>query len=327
MATTALAYKFDRTGDANVLKFEEYELDTPAAGQVQIRQEAIGLNFIDIYHRTGAFPLPLPSGIGVEGAGVIEAVGEGVDGLRRGDRVVYVGGTPGGYATVRHIAAARVVRLPDGISTQTAASLTFKGLTVEYLIRRCHIVKPGDVVLWQAAAGGVGSIACQWLQHIGATVIGTVSSRQKAEIAKANGCAYPVVYTEEDFVERVKEVTDGKGVSAAYDGIGGDTFYKSLDCLQPRGIMVSFGSASGGVPPLDIGQLGTRGSLFLTRPSIAHYTARKDELEAAAESLFSLILDKNIRVVEPTVYHLKDAAQAQRDLESGKTTGSIVLVP
>ncbi|NTB95500.1 quinone oxidoreductase [Agrobacterium tumefaciens] len=327
MAVSAQSFKIYKTGSVVALELVKEPLGAPPAGQVQVRHEAIGVNYIDVYHRTGAYPLQLPSGIGVEGAGTVEAIGEGVEGLRVGDRVAYVGGAPGAYATVRHIAAARVVKLPDTISAKTAASLIFKGVTVEYLIRRCHEVKAGDVVLWHAAAGGVGSIACQWLRHIGATVIGTVGSEDKIKAARENGCSHTIVLTKEDLAKRVKEITDGDGVSAAYDGIGGDTFYKSLDCLRPRGILVSFGTVAGPVAPLDLGALGSRGSLYVTRASLAHYTAKREELEASAKALFTMIDGGYVTSAEPTIYALRDAQAAHRDLEAGKTRGSVVLIP
>ncbi|MFK0382327.1 quinone oxidoreductase family protein [Agrobacterium sp. NPDC090273] len=327
MATTAQSFKFQKTGSAEVLEWREEPLSAPPAGQVQVRHEAIGVNYIDIYHRSGTYPLQLPSGIGVEGAGTIEAVGEGVEGFKVGDRVAYVGGAPGAYSTVRHVAAARVVKLPDAISAKTAASLIFKGLTAEYLIRRCHEVKAGDTVLWHSAAGGVGSIACQWLRQIGATVIGTVGSEDKVEAAKANGCAHVIVLKDVDLAARVKEITNGEGVSAAYDGLGGDVFYKTLDCVRPRGIVVSFGTVAGPVAPLDLGALGSRGSLYVTRPSIAHYTAKREELEAGAKALFDMIDNGHVTAGEPVTYTLRNAQKAHRDLESGKTKGSVLLIP
>lgn len=325
--SSALSYKFHAVGGPEVLTLSNDTLPPPPPGMVQIRQAAIGVNYIDIYHRSGAYPLPLPSGIGVEGAGIVEAVGEDVADLRPGDRIAYVGGAPGGYADLRHVAAARCVPLPDDIDFATAASLIFKGLTVEYLIRRCHAVQPGDTVLWHAAAGGVGLIACQWLRHIGATVIGTVRSDDKGETARAAGCAHPVNVRTEDFVARVKEITGGSGVSAAYDAIGGETSTKTLDCLRPRGILVSIGNVSGPVPPLDVGALGARGSLYVTRPSIAHYTARVEELREAAETVFAMIRAEHITADAPMRYPLSEAPQAHRDLEAGRTSGSVLLIP
>lgn len=327
MASTAKTFTLAKTGAPDVLTLAEGPLAAPGEGQVQIAQAAIGINYIDVYHRSGTYPLPLPSGVGVEGAGVIEAIGPGVSGFTMGDRVAYAGGPPGAYATARNIPAARVVKLPDDISMEDAASLFFKGLTVEYLIRRCFKVQAGDTVLLHAAAGGIGLIACQWLQALGATVIGTVGSDEKAALAKANGCAHTIVYTRENFVERVKEITGGAGVAVVYDSIGADTVMGSLDCLRPRGMLVSFGTASGAVPPLDLGILGAKGSLQVTRPSIAHYTAKRDELEAGAAAVFEMIRKGTIKVVTLKRYPLADAAKAHADLEGRKTSGSLILVP
>jgi NADPH2:quinone reductase len=327
MAHTVHAMKISRVGSPDVLEWVQEELPEPGPGEVRLRQEAVGVNYIDIYHRTGAYPLPLPSGIGVEGAGVIEAIGDGVTHVVPGDRTAYVGGPPGGYASTRNVPAARVVKLPEGVSTELAASLIFKGLTVEYLVRRCHAVQPGDAVLLHAAAGGIGLIASQWLKQIGAMVIGTVGSEEKAEQARAHGCGHTIIYTRENFVERVREITEGKGVSVVYDSIGKDTFSGSLDCLQPRGLLVSFGASSGPVPPFDLGQLGAKGSLFVTRPSIAHYTAKREELEAGAAALFDMIRTGQITTAGARKYALRDAAQAHRDLEARKTSGSLILVP
>lgn len=327
MGITAKSFTFAQTGAPDVLTLADGPLAAPGEGQVQIRQEAIGINYIDVYHRSGTYPLPLPSGVGVEGAGVIEAIGPGVSGFNTGDRVVYAGGPPGAYATARNVPAARVVKLPDDVSMEDAASLFFKGLTVEYLIRRCFKVQAGDTVLLHAAAGGIGLIACQWLKALGATVIGTVGSDEKAALAKANGCTDTIVYTRENFVERVKEITGGAGVAAVYDSIGADTFMGSLDCLRPRGMLVSFGTASGPVPPLDLGILGAKGSLQVTRPSIAHYTAKRDELEAGAAAVFEMIRKGTLKAVGLKSYPLADAAKAQADLEGRKTAGSLVLIP
>jgi NADPH:quinone reductase len=323
----ANALKFLKVGSAEVLEWRSEALPKPTADQIQITQLAIGVNYIDIYHRTGLYPLPLPSGVGVEGVGIVEAVGENVKNFSLGDRVVYVGGPPGGYASARNVPAGRALKLPEDISTEIAASLIFKGLTVEYLIRRCHVVKKGDTVLFHAAAGGIGLIAGQWLKHIGASTIGTVGSEQKAELARANGYDHTIIYTKENFTEKVREITNGQGVSAVYDSIGKDTFAGSLDCLRPRGILISFGTASGNVAPLDIAQLGAKGSLFVTRPSIAHYTADRAELESAAAVLFDAIRSGYVRAIETKTYPLQEAAQAHRDLEARKTTGSLVLVP
>jgi len=327
MAVTANALKFSKVGPPDVLEWTSEELPKPAADQIQIIQRAIGVNYIDIYHRTGLYPLPLPSGVGVEGVGEVEMVGESVKNFAPGDRVVYVGGPPGGYASARNVPAARALKLPDDIPTDVAASLIFKGLTVEYLIRRCHEVKKGDTVLFHAAAGGIGLIAGQWLKHIGATIIGTVSSEEKAKLARANGYDHTIIYTKENFAEKVREITNGEGVAAVYDSIGKDTFAGSLDSLRPRGILISFGTASGHVAPLDLAQLGAKGSLFVTRPSIAHYTAKRDELEAAAAAVFEAIRAGYVNAIATKTYPLREAAQAHRDLESRKTAGSIILVP
>jgi NADPH:quinone reductase len=323
----AQAIRIHGTGGPEVMHWEEVELGSPKPGEVLVRQTAVGVNYIDVYHRTGAYPLSLPSGIGVEGAGVIEAVGESVSDLAPGDRVAYTGGPPGAYADARLVPAARVLKLPDKVSDQLAASLIFKGLTVEYLMRRCYPVKTGDTVLWHAAAGGVGLIACQWLRHLGATVIGTVSSEQKAEQARANGCDYPIIYTREDFVQRVRTITNGEGVSVVYDSIGKDTFSRSLQCLRPRGMLVSFGAISGPTPLVDLGELGSKGSLFVTRPSVAHYTSKRQELEASAQALFESIMSGRIVAEKIRTYPLRDVAKAHSDLETGKTTGSLILVP
>jgi NADPH2:quinone reductase len=327
MSTTANVIKFASTGGIEVLTIHEEALAAPSEGQLQIRQDAIGVNYIDVYHRTGSYPLPLPSGLGVEGAGVVTAIGANVNGFKVGDRIVYAGGPPGAYATARLIPAARAVRIPDGVSSLDAAALFFKGLTVEYLIKRAFKVSSGDNVVFHAAAGGIGLIACQWLNSIGAHVIGTTSSDEKAALARANGCSQTVVYSKENFVERVKELTNGQGVPVVYDSVGATTFMGSLDCLQPRGMLVNFGTASGPVPPFDIGILGAKGSLYLTRPSIAHYTAKRDELEKAAEAVFDAIKSGVIKPVGVTQYALPDARQAHADLESRKSVGSLVLIP
>lgn len=327
MTTETQAFRFSEFGPPDVLRLETLALPDPAAGEIQIRHLAIGVNYIDIYHRRGVAPLALPSGIGVEGVGVVTALGEGVTGFTVGQRIAYVGGPPGAYATRRNLPAARALALPEGLDAQEIAALVFKGLTVEYLIHRCYRVKPGDTVLFHAAAGGVGSIACQWLNHIGATVIGTVSSPAKAEIARANGCHHVILYTQEDFQARVAEITGGKGVDVVYDSVGAETFMKSLDCLRPRGTLVSFGAASGPVPPLDVASLAAKGSLYVTRPSIAHYTAERGEYEAAAQNLFAAIEAGTVRPSGITIYPHAEARKAHEDLEARRTTGSVVLLP
>lgn len=329
MARTTSAFRFDAYGDASVLKMTDVNLPDPAAGEIQIEHEAIGVNYIDIYHRKGVFaaPLPLPSGLGMEGIGVVTALGAGVNRFAVGDRVAYVGGPPNAYSLARNLPAARALNVPSELGSKMVAALIFKGLTVEYLIHRCRNVGPGETVLWQAAAGGVGSIACQWLSSKGVTVIGTAGSAEKIAIAKANGCSHVINYRDEDFEAGVKDIADGAGVDAVFDAVGADTFAKSLNCLRPRGTMVSFGEASGPVDPVQVSSLGAKGSLYLTRPSIAHYTADRGEYEQAAENLFAAIRAGIVRAPDITTYALSDAAQAQADMEARRTTGSVILLP
>jgi NADPH2:quinone reductase len=311
-----------------VLKWEQVELGDPGPGQVRVRHGAVGLNFIDVYFRTGLYPLPqVPGGIGLEGAGVIEALGDGVEGFAEGDRVAYAGPPPGAYAEARVMPAAKLVKLPPAISDQQAAAMMLQGLTAQYLIRRTYRVQAGDTVLFHAAAGGVGLIACQWLKHLGATVIGTVGSEAKAELARAHGCDHTILYRSENFVERVREITDGAGVPVAYDSVGKDTFDGSLDCLSPMGTMVLFGAASGPVPPIDPMVLLQKGSLFLTRPTLMTYTAKRSDLEASAAELFDVVGSGAVKIEVNQTYPLAEAAQAHTDLEARKTTGSTVLLP
>ena len=321
------AIRFHQTGGPEVLRLEDLEAGEPGEGQARVRHAAIGVNFIDTYHRSGLYPLPLPSGLGVEAAGVVEAVGKGVAHVKKGDRVAYAGGAPGSYSEVRVMAADRLVRLPDAVGDRQAAGAMLKGMTVQYLVRRTYPVKAGETVLVQAAAGGVGLIACQWLKALGATVIGTVGSDEKARLARAHGCDHAIVYTREDFAARVKEITKGAGVPVVYDAVGKSTFQGSLDCLRPRGLMVSFGNASGPVPPVDLLQLSQKGSLFITRPTLAHYTAAREELEAAARELFEVMQSGKVKIEISATYPLAEAARAHRDLEARKTTGSVVLLP
>lgn len=321
------AIRLNETGGPEVLRWEEVSLGDPASGEATVRQEAVGLNFIDIYHRTGLYPLPLPSGIGLEGAGVVTAVGSGVSDLKVGDRVAYAGGPVGAYAEARNMPADRLVKLPDAISFKTAAAMMLQGMTAQYLLRRTYRVQPGDTILIHAAAGGVGLIVCQWAKALGATVIGTVGSDEKAALAKAHGCDHPIVYTRENFTQRVREITGGEGVPVAYDSIGKDTFTGSLDCLRPLGMMVTFGNASGPVPPLDLLELSKRGSLFITRPSLFAYTAKRTDLVAMARELFEVVMGGKVKIEVNQTYALKDAAQAHRDLAARKTTGSTVLLP
>lgn len=315
-------------GGPEVLRWQDVPLAKPGPGQVLVRNKAVGLNFIDIYHRSGLYKLPsYPSPIGLEGAGVIEAVGAGVKEFRMGDRVAYCQGPVGAYAEARVMPADRVVKLPKRIDFQKAAAMMLQGMTVQYLIRRTYRVKKGDTILMHAAAGGVGLILCQWAKHLGATVIGTVSSDDKAKLAKAHGCKHPIVYTREDFVARVKEITKGEGVPVVYDGIGKDTFARSLDCLRPLGLMVCFGNASGPVPPVDLGILATKGSLFITRPTLVTYTAKRKDLLASARDLFKVVESGAVKIRVQQTYPLKEAAQAHIDLAARKTTGSTILLP
>lgn len=323
----AKAIRFHKTGGPEVLQLDEVAVGEPGPGEVRLRHTAIGVNFVDTYQRSGLYPMPLPSGTGNEGAGVIEAVGQGVTGLKPGDRVAYTGGAPGSYAELRLYPAERVVKTPAGISDEQAASIMLKGMTAQYLIQRTYAVKPGETVLYHAAAGGVGLIACQWLKALGATVIGTVGSDQKAALAKAHGCDHTIVYTRENFVERVKQITGGKGLPVVYDSVGKSTWEGSLDCLQPRGLMVSFGNASGAVPPFAIGVLAQKGSLYLTRPTLNTYIASRAELEATSQSLFDVVQSGKVKVEITGRYRLADAAQAHRDLEGRRTTGCLVLLP
>jgi len=321
------AIRFHKTGGPEVLVWEDVEVGDPGAGQIRIRHHAVGLNYLDTYHRSGLYPLPLPSGCGTEGAGVVEAVGAGVADLKVGDRVAYAGGAPGAYAEVRLFPADRAVKIPDGISFETAAAMMLKGMTAQYLIKRTFKVQPGMTVLWHAAAGGVGLIASQWLKSLGVTVIGTVGSDAKAALAKAHGCEHTIVYTRENFVERVKEITGGKGVPVVYDSVGKLTFMGSLDCLQPIGMMVSFGNSSGPVDSFAPGILQQKGSLYLTRPTLVTYTAKREDLVACANDLFDVVTSGKVKIEIAQRYALKDAAQAHRDLEARKTTGSTVLTP
>lgn len=321
------AIRFERTGGPEVLQWVEVEVGDPGPGEARVRHEAVGLNYIDTYHRSGLYPMPLPSGLGLEGAGVVEAIGPGVSEVAVGDRVAYAGGPVGAYAQVRCLPADRLLRLPDAISCRTGAAMMLQGLTTAYLLLCTFPVQAGDTVLIHAAAGGVGLIACQWAKALGATVIGTVSTEAKAELAKAHGCDHVIFYSREDVAARVRELTGGAGVPVVYDGVGQATFEASLDCLRPRGLMVSFGNASGAVPPFDPGLLARKGSLFLTRPTLAHYTARREELEALGAALFDFVASGKVRIEVNQSYALADAATAHRDLEARKTTGSTVLLP
>ncbi|WP_439684779.1 NADPH:quinone reductase or related Zn-dependent oxidoreductase [Cupriavidus oxalaticus] len=321
------AIRIEQTGGPKVMQWVDVDVGEPGPGQVRVRHEAVGLNYIDVYFRTGLYKQPLPGGLGMEGAGVVEAVGEGVGHVSVGDRVAYAGRPTGAYAQVRVMPADIVVRLPDAIPFDTAAAMMLQGLTAQYLIRDSYKVQPGDTVLLHAAAGGVGLIVSQWLKALGVTVIGTVGTDEKAELARANGCAHTIVYTRESFVDRVKEITNGKGVPAVYDSIGKDTFQGSLDCLAPRGTMVSFGNASGPVPPFDLSVLGSKGSLRLTRPTLMTYVVHRELLEPMVADLFDAVTTGKVKVDIRQRYALSEVAQAHRDLEARKTTGSTILLP
>lgn len=320
------AIRIFKTGGPEVMEYVDVDVGEPGPGEARVRQAAIGLNYVDVYYRTGLYPQSLPAGLGVEGAGVVEAVGEGVSNLKPGDRVAYIG-RPGAYAEVRTLPASVLVRLPDAIGFDTAAAMMLQGLTVQYLFRRTYPLRSGETILFHAAAGGVGLIACQWAKALGVTMIGTVGSDQKAALAKAHGCAHVINYNKENFVERVKEITGGKGVPVVYDSIGKDTFTGSLDCLSPLGMMVSFGSASGPVAPFGLNELASRGSLFITRPSVFTYIARREDLDAMAADLFGMVESGKVKIDINQRYALKDVGQAHRDLESRKTTGSSILIP
>lgn len=322
------AIRIHQTGGPTVMHWEEFDPGEPGPGEVRLRQEAIGLNFIDIYHRTGLYPLPaLPAVLGLEGAGIVESVGREVAAFKPGDRVAYAGVPPGAYAQVRCIPAHRLVPLPEHISTLQAAGMMLRGMTARYLLYGCYPVKSGDRILVHAAAGGVGSLLCQWGRHLGAEVIGTVGSKEKAEVARQNGCHHPILYGETDFVAAVKTITGGRGVDVVYDGVGQATFMQSLDCLRPMGTMVSFGQSSGPMAPLDVGILSAKGSLFLTRPSLMAYTAQREDLLAHARDLFAVVEKGAVQITIGQTYPLEAAAQAHQDLEARKTKGSTVLIP
>jgi len=325
---TCKAIRIHAYGDADALKYEDIRVAAPQAGEIRIQHTAIGLNFIDVYMRTGLYPLPgLPACIGLEGAGTVEAIGENVSGFQVGDRVAYASQPPGSYSQMRTLDASRVVKIPPTISDKTAAAMMLQGLTSQYLVRQTYRVKAGDTVLMHAAAGGVGLIVCQWAKHLGAHVIGTVGTTEKAALAKAHGCDQTILYRDENFKDRVLELTGGQGVNVVYDSIGKDTFEDSLDCLKKRGTMVTFGNASGPVEPFQPALLGKKGSLFLTRPSLFDYIADPAEMTAMAGELFALVADGTLQIEVNQEYPLSAAAQAHADLEARKTTGSTVLLP
>ena len=320
------AIRFHQAGGPEVLVWEEVKLGKPGPGEARIRQTAVGLNFVDIYNRSGLYPVQLPSGLGSEGAGVVEEVGPGVTDLKPGDRVAYGSSPLGAYAEERLIPADRLIKLPKGIDDKTAAAMMLKGLTAQYLIRQTYRIKSGETILLHAAAGGVGSILSQWAKHLGVTVIGTVGSEEKAKLAKANGCAHTILYNREDLVKRVDEITGGKKVPVVYDSVGKDTFMKSLDCLAPLGFMVLFGASSGAVEPLNLGLLAQKGSLYVTRPTLNTYGAKREHLAAMAKELFEVVESGAVKIEVNQTYPLKDAARAQADLAARKTTGSTVLL-
>lgn len=320
------AIRFEQTGGPEVLHLADIDLPTPRAGEIRLRHTAIGVNYIDTYYRTGLYPMRLPGGIGVEAVGTIDALGDGVTDLKIGDRVGYCMAPIGAYSEAAVIPAARAIRIPDGIADDLAASILLKGMTAEYLLLRTYPVKPGDTILFHAAAGGVGQIACQWAKALGATVIGTVGSDAKVETARANGCDHVIVTSREDIAARVKEITGGKGVPVSYDGVGKDTWEASLASLSPRGLFASFGNASGPVPPLAPAILAPK-SLYLTRPGLNAYIASAEDLAGSSQALFDVILSGAVKLPAPTTYALANAAQAHRDLESRKTIGSLVLKP
>ena len=321
------AIRFEKTGGSDVLQYVDYDLPPPAKGQVQVKHSAIGVNFIDTYHRTGLYPLPLPSGLGSEAAGVVAALGEGVSGFKIGERVGYCSGVIGSYADANNVPEGRLVRLPNSISDELAAAILLKGMTAQYLIRRIHPVKAGETIVFHAAAGGVGQIACQWANHLGASVIGSTTSPEKVALAKANGCAHVIDTREAGWEKQVRELTGGKGVPVVYDSIGKVTFMAGLDCLQPRGIMVTYGNASGPVDPFSPAILAAKGSLFVTRPVLAHYTSTPAELQATADDLFAVIGSGAVKVAINQRFPLKDAAKAHDALTGKKTTGATILIP
>ena len=318
------AIRIHKPGGPNVLKWEEVEVGDPGPGQVRLRQEAAGLNFIDVYHRTALYPQKAPFTPGVEGAGVIEAVGPDVSNVKPGDRVAYAGPI-GGYAEERLIEADRVVKLPEGMDSGQAAAAMLQGMTAQMLLRSVFPIHEGDTILVHAAAGGVGLIMCQWAAALGATVIGTVGTDEKAELARAHGCAHPIIYSRQDFVAEVQRITNGDKLPVVYDSVGRTTFLKSLDCLKTRGLMVSFGNASGAPDPIAPGVLAQKGSLYLTRPTLFHYIATREQLEQSARELFEMVTSGKVKIEVKQSYALKDAAQAHRDLEARKTSGSTIL--
>mgnify|MGYP000863185697 FL=1 len=322
------AIRIHETGGPEVLKWEEIDVKVPGFGEAKIRHTAIGLNYIDVYGRTGLYPVPsLPHTLGIEGAGIVEAVGEGVHDVVVGDRIVYVMSPPGAYSEKRIVSASRLIKLPDDVSEDAAAAMMLKGMTAQYLLNQTYNVKEGDHILVHAAAGGVGLILCQWAKHLGAKIIGTVGSKEKARLAVAHGCDHTIVYTQESFKDRVSEITSGRGVDVVYDSIGQSTFIDSLDCLRPLGLMVTFGNATGPITSFSPGILAAKGSLFLTRPTIFTYIAERENMFSMAAELFKMVSSGAVKIEINQIYKLKDAAQAHFDLEARKTTGSTILKP
>ncbi len=321
------AVRIEQSGGPEVMQLVDVDVPQPAAGQVQVRHTAVGLNYIDTYHRTGLYPLPLPTGLGLEAAGIVEAVGEGVETLKTGDHIAYGAGPIGAYSEMANVPANRVGKLPGSVSDETAAAIMLKGMTARYLLRATYEVKPGDTILFHAAAGGVGLIACQWAKALGATVIGTAGSPEKLDLARANGCEHVINYSTEDVAERVREITGGKGVPVVYDGVGQATIMSSLDSLSPRGLLVSFGNASGPVKDFDLGLLSAKGSLYLTRPTLMTYVASDEDLAQTMSDLFDMVGSGRIEISINQRYPLADVVQAHSDLEGRKTTGSTILLP
>ncbi|GLQ04942.1 quinone oxidoreductase family protein [Sneathiella chinensis] len=312
-------------GGPEVMKWQDVEVGKPGPGEVRVRHNAVGLNFIDVYFRTGLYPSTFPTSIGMEAAGVIEELGDGVSGLSVGDRVAYAGRPIGAYAEARVMPADILIKLPDSIDDETAAAMMLQGMTAEYLLQRTFKVKAGDTILFHAAAGGVGLLACQWAKHIGATIIGTVGSEEKAELARQNGCDHTINYRTENFVDRVREITNGKGVPVVYDSIGKETFEQSLDCLSPRGLMVSYGNSSGPVEGVNLGILAAKGSLYVTRPTLMEYNSKRADLEQSAQDLITLVEQGVLKINIQQRYHLSEAVKAHQDLEGRKTTGSSIF--
>jgi NADPH2:quinone reductase len=323
----AKAIRYARTGGPEVLEYVDVEVGEPGPGEARVRNHAIGLNFIDVYFRNGLYPAPLPSGLGHEGAGVVEAVGEGVSHVKPGDRVAYAARPNGAYSELRTMPADILVKLPDTIDFETGAAMMLQGLTVQYLFRQTYPLKAGDTILFHAAAGGVGLIACQWARAMGVNLIGTVGSNEKAELARQHGAAHVINYNTEDVVQRVLEITNGAKVPVVYDSVGKDTFTRSLDCLAPRGLMVSFGNSSGAVPPFALSELASRGSLYITRPTLQTYAAKREDLEAMAADLFEMVASGKIKIEIHQRFPLADAAQAHIALEARRTTGKTILLP